>query len=169
MSFIIPVSLILFIVGLIWGLWLIFRKGDIVSQPAKMVGYFLGAFIAFAAALLLAVWIMPAWADQMLDLATRSSSVQNLQQKTQQILDQSFARPLVTSTPGVQPNPTVSPLARPASSLQFSGVVHTVQRGETLFSIAKKYGISQQDLQTFNNITNPNRIYANQKLNIPRP
>ena len=169
MGFIIPVSLILFIGGLVWGLWLIFRKGDLVTQPAKMVGYFLGAFIAFAVALLFAVWIMPAWADQMLDLATRSTSVQSLQQKTQQILDQSFWRPSPTSTPVVQPNPSVSPLARPASSLQSSGVVHTVQRGENLYRIAQKYRISQQDLQTFNNITDPNKIYAGQRLNIPRP
>jgi LysM repeat protein len=167
MGFIIPVSLILFLGGLVWGLWLIFRKGDLVTQPAKMIGYFLGAFIAFAVALLFAVWIMPAWADQMLELATRSTSVQSLQQKTQQILDQSFGRP--TSTPIARPNPTASPLARPASSMQFSGTIHTVQRGENLYRIAQKYGISQQDLQAFNNITDPNKIYAGQRLNIPRP
>jgi len=33
------VPLILVIVGFVWGFWLILRKGEMVAQPAKMVGY----------------------------------------------------------------------------------------------------------------------------------
>ena len=34
------VPLILVVVGFVWGFWLILRKGEMVAQPAKMIGYF---------------------------------------------------------------------------------------------------------------------------------
>lgn len=45
--------------------------------------------------------------------------------------------------------------------------VHTVQRGETMFRIARQYGISAWDLALGNCISNPNRIYAGQRLRVP--
>ena len=44
---------------------------------------------------------------------------------------------------------------------------HYVQRGETLSQIARWYGVSVQQLVAANNIPNPSRIYAGQKLCIP--
>lgn len=44
---------------------------------------------------------------------------------------------------------------------------HYVQRGETLSQIARWYGVSVQQLAAANNIHNPSRIYAGQKLCIP--
>lgn len=44
---------------------------------------------------------------------------------------------------------------------------HYVQRGETLSQIARWYGVSVQQLAAANNIYNPSRIYAGQKLCIP--
>jgi LysM repeat protein len=41
---------------------------------------------------------------------------------------------------------------------------HTVQKGETLYRISKKYGISTQKLQEMNNIDSKTTIYAGQKL-----
>jgi LysM repeat protein len=41
---------------------------------------------------------------------------------------------------------------------------HTVQKGETLFRISKKYGISTQKLQEMNNINANTTIYEGQKL-----
>jgi LysM repeat protein len=41
---------------------------------------------------------------------------------------------------------------------------HTVGRGETLVSIARAYGLSPDALAQQNNITNPNLIYAGQRL-----
>ncbi|NWF68916.1 MAG: LysM peptidoglycan-binding domain-containing protein [Chloroflexi bacterium] len=46
---------------------------------------------------------------------------------------------------------------------------HTVQRGETLASIARLYGMTWQELATLNGIDNPNRIYAGQQLLIVQP
>jgi len=44
---------------------------------------------------------------------------------------------------------------------------HVVQSGDTLASIARRYGVTLKQLQTANNITNPDRIYPGQVLTIP--
>lgn len=44
---------------------------------------------------------------------------------------------------------------------------YTVQRGDTLYSIARRHGVSMAVLAQVNNITNYNRIYAGQVLRIP--
>jgi LysM repeat protein len=48
-----------------------------------------------------------------------------------------------------------------------SGVIHVVRRGETLYSIARRYGVSVWSIASVNGIANPNRIYAGQRLSIP--
>jgi chromosome segregation ATPase len=48
------------------------------------------------------------------------------------------------------------------------GFSHTVQRGETLASIASKYGVTVQEIATANDITNPNLISVGQELFIPQ-
>lgn len=44
---------------------------------------------------------------------------------------------------------------------------HTVRYGQTLSGIAKYYGVSQQAIMQANDIWNPSKIYAGQKLCIP--
>lgn len=48
-----------------------------------------------------------------------------------------------------------------------SSVHHIIQRGETLFTISQRYGVSMVDLQTANNITNASVIYAGQDIIVP--
>lgn len=45
-------------------------------------------------------------------------------------------------------------------------VTHVVQRGETLSSIATKYGTTYQTLASLNGLSNPNMIYAGQVLKV---
>ena len=45
--------------------------------------------------------------------------------------------------------------------------VHTVQRGETFYSIARTLGIKPEDLMAYNGITDPTRLQAGQRLKIP--
>jgi murein DD-endopeptidase MepM/ murein hydrolase activator NlpD len=45
--------------------------------------------------------------------------------------------------------------------------VHTVQKGETLYSIARSLGIKADDLIKYNGITDPSRLLAGQILKIP--
>jgi LysM repeat protein len=48
-----------------------------------------------------------------------------------------------------------------------ASVVHVVQWGETLFSIARRYGTSVEAISAANGIADPTRIYAGQRLAIP--
>jgi LysM repeat protein len=54
--------------------------------------------------------------------------------------------------------------ARDAAAL---GRVHVVQSGESLTAIAQQYGVSAEEITTFNNISNPDAIYVGQELIIP--
>jgi len=47
--------------------------------------------------------------------------------------------------------------------------VHVVQRGETLYSIARRYGTTVEALMRANGLTDPTRIYAGQRLVVPAP
>lgn len=47
------------------------------------------------------------------------------------------------------------------------GHVYTVRYGDTLYSIARRFGVSVQAITRANGITNPNRIYVGQRLIIP--
>ena len=55
--------------------------------------------------------------------------------------------------------------SKPATGGQ--GKTYTVQKGDTLLSIARRYGLTVKQLQTANNITNPDKIFPGQKLVIP--
>jgi uncharacterized protein YgiM (DUF1202 family) len=59
-----------------------------------------------------------------------------------------------------------APLAA-AQGSQGCRAYHVVQWGETLFGIAQRYGTSWPVLAQANNISNPDRIYAGQRLCIP--
>ncbi|QNL30979.1 endolysin [Microbacterium phage GaeCeo] len=48
-----------------------------------------------------------------------------------------------------------------------SGGTYTVSKGESLSSIASKYGTTWQVLQSLNKLPNPNKIYPGQKLVVP--
>ncbi|MDY7080801.1 MAG: LysM peptidoglycan-binding domain-containing protein [Chloroflexota bacterium] len=60
--------------------------------------------------------------------------------------------------------PTGGSSGSPGSS---SSGTHIVQRGENLFRIALRYGVTTQALATANGIANPNHIYVGQRLVIP--
>lgn len=49
----------------------------------------------------------------------------------------------------------------------FQPLIHTVQRGETTFSIARRYGTTVDAITHANGIADPRRIYAGQQLLIP--
>jgi LysM repeat protein len=136
----------------------------------KMVGYFLGAFLALLIAGFLTVIIFPAWADQLLGMATESSSVQNFQEKTQELIDQSLGQP-TARPPATVPT---SPVSTPSDNITKPGVApaqgqrtHVVQSGDTLYNLSHKYGVSVQEIQKANNIANANEIQLGQTLIIP--
>ena len=70
-----------------------------------------------------------------------------------------------SSTGSAAVSPSLAGRTAPAASTRF----HVVARGETLTSIAARYGVSVGALAAANGITNPNTIYAGQRLVIPGP
>lgn len=48
-----------------------------------------------------------------------------------------------------------------------TGIYHTVKPGQTLYRIAKTYNIEEQRLARLNNIKDPKKLRANQKVYIP--
>ena len=63
--------------------------------------------------------------------------------------------------------PTAAPEPAPTSAPAPTTTTHTVQPGETLSSIARRYGVSVQALVWTNNIANPSLILPGQVLVIP--
>lgn len=61
------------------------------------------------------------------------------------------------------------PTTIPATQEQQAGFTgqHIVQQGENLFRIAQRYNVDLDTLAAYNGITDPNRIYINQVINIP--
>lgn len=50
---------------------------------------------------------------------------------------------------------------------QPSDPTYTVQRGDTLFSIARRFGVNLYQLASMNGVWNPSRIYVGQVLRLP--
>jgi Tol biopolymer transport system component/LysM repeat protein len=61
------------------------------------------------------------------------------------------------------PSPKPEPPAKPAPQYTY----YTVRPGDTLMSIARRFGVSQEAIMRANNISNPNFIYVGQRLIIP--
>ncbi len=74
------------------------------------------------------------------------------------------------TTPTPTPTGTLVPTSTPTATPLPTGqtVIHVVKMGETLYSIARQYGVSVETLAHLNKITNPSRIYVGQQLIIPR-
>ncbi|WP_230981498.1 LysM peptidoglycan-binding domain-containing protein [Echinicola salinicaeni] len=71
-----------------------------------------------------------------------------------------------------QRNSTVKPIQQPVRQAKpnpvNSKITHTVSKGETLYAIARKYGVSVSEIQTWNNIQNQTVIKIGQKLIIKK-
>lgn len=55
----------------------------------------------------------------------------------------------------------------PASSEESGSIEYVVQEGDTLFSIARRFGVDMAELARVNGITDPSTIYVGQRLIIP--
>lgn len=93
--------------------------------------------------------------------------------------------PVVNSTPAAEtpkpkpvapPSQTVAkptppapkaPVTKPVVKAPSSAKAHTMGKGDTLYSLSRKFGVSVTALQKANNITNPNTIREGTKLVIP--
>lgn len=69
--------------------------------------------------------------------------------------------------PGASAPNTPAPTPPTPNPQQPTNGVHIVQAGETLFSIARRYGTSVPAMQAYNGLGNANLIYVGQRLKIP--
>jgi LysM repeat protein len=70
--------------------------------------------------------------------------------------------PVVTVTP-----PTVTPIPATTAAPSVCRAVYVVRPGDTLYSIARRYGTNYMEVARVNGIPNPRLIYPGQRLCIP--
>ncbi len=63
----------------------------------------------------------------------------------------------VPATPSDTPTPTVTP----------TPIIYVIQKGDTLIPIARKFGVTVQEIQEANGITDPRRLSIGQEIIIP--
>ncbi len=87
----------------------------------------------------------------------------------QKLLIPSKVTPAAKTAPAATAPTSAKAGDTPGAAPKTSGdvVKHTVKSGETLGTIAKKYGVKMADLGAANNITDPQKIYAGMELVIP--
>lgn len=60
-----------------------------------------------------------------------------------------------------------NPAAVPSGSADTGGLSHTVQPGETIYHIARAYGVSPESLMAVNGLSDPRRLWPGQILVVP--
>lgn len=77
----------------------------------------------------------------------------------------------VLKVPGRAGAPAVgqpaAPAPQPSPTPRAAGGHHTVQRSETLYGIAVRYGVTVAQLVSLNGLSNPNLLYVGQRLTLP--
>jgi LysM repeat protein len=75
------------------------------------------------------------------------------------------------AVPSVSPRPVFQPPApvrpEPAMTEPLTGSSYTVQKGDSLSVIAKRFGVSAREIAEINNLKDPNKIVVGQKLSMP--
>ncbi len=84
----------------------------------------------------------------------------------QRLLVPGTLSPPTTSEPTIIATTPAEQVNTPTETIQ-DYVIHTVQRGETLFRIATGYGTTVNEIATANNLSDPTRIFSGQQLIIP--
>ena len=78
------------------------------------------------------------------------------------------AQPTTAPRPTAQPKPTARPRStpspRPTPGREF---IYVVQAGDTLYSLARRFGVDLQTFTAHNQLADPRKIYVGQRLRIP--
>ena len=65
--------------------------------------------------------------------------------------------------------PTTEVVATTTTTIPYEPVFYTVQSGDSLFGIAEQYQVSMEEVMRINGITNPDKVYAGQVVELPAP
>jgi LysM repeat protein len=55
------------------------------------------------------------------------------------------------------------------TTIPYEPVFYTVQPGDSLFGISEQYSVSMEEVMRINGITNPDKVFAGQVLELPAP
>ncbi len=173
-------ALILFVLGVAWVLWLIFKHNILSQGVGKLVSYFIGVVITLIAVMLILTIVVPWWADKMLTDTENSRHAQSVESTMREIWQEAVSSnqpagvatgvPVATQQsfqPVIQPTPG-GPGTISGQSLTIGESTHIVQSGETLTRLSIRYGVSVQKIQERNGLTN-DKINVGQTLIIPAP
>ncbi len=169
-------------IGFFWALWLVFKRDLLGQNLWKLISYFIGVWLTFVIIGWLVDTFIPQWTAQRLLNTRNSSDVQTIEVVGHEIWSEAMtSRPaeanptiVVNPTPPppvtVVPNPTGSPVEPTATFGEQSAgeQVYTVQQGDTLYSIARSFGVSVDAIKARNGLTGDD-IYVGQELIIPAP
>jgi len=181
-------------IGLLVAYHLIMKEGLPNQSLGKILSYFVGILIVFAATSWLINSFFASWANGLLQTATTSTELQSLINTSGGIIDNAFSGEagsgvnnvpvsgqtqqtndtsntaiiVVTATPNVM---NANPQTLPGSdnqdqSPQSGPIEHTVVQGDTLFGIAGRYGSTVNDIMIQNGLTSY-IIRPGDKLTIP--
>ena len=53
--------------------------------------------------------------------------------------------------------------------MPYEPIFYTVQSGDSLFGIAEQFSVSMEEVMRINGITNPDKVFAGQVLELPAP
>lgn len=74
---------------------------------------------------------------------------------------------ITESRPRTEPEPAQKPEPVPPAPEAASGRVHTVERGDTLWAIGRRYGVDSTRIAEANRLADPGRLEVGQQLVIP--
>ncbi|MCD4722657.1 MAG: LysM peptidoglycan-binding domain-containing protein [Desulfobacula sp.] len=83
--------------------------------------------------------------------------------KIEKNISQLKNKPTATMTPKSKPKPSI-PVKKAVKKEKKTPMFHTVQKGETLYSISKKYNTSIASLQKLNNLSTKAKIYPGDNI-----
>jgi LysM repeat protein len=68
--------------------------------------------------------------------------------------------------PAVEPEPVAAPTAEPEAALPppAKPIVHTVEEGETILTLADQFGVSPETIMAANSLRNPDMLQVGQDL-----
>ena len=104
-------------------------------------------------------FVVVRWGDTLATIAARNGTTIQALIRTNALPNANFiyaGQRLVVPTSGSAP-----------VSLPFTGSVYTVSAGDTLVTVAAKFGTTTNEVLRVNGLYNPNFIYIGQRLNIP--
>ncbi len=174
----------LVLLGIVWAVWLIFKR-DLLSQNiVKLLMYFLGVIITFVIIGWLVDTFLPQWTLQRLRTARDSNNVEAIETIGREMWQEAVGgtgtpQPIVITTPGA-PAPTLSPAPTPvageevparsqSATLAPGEQAYTVVKGDTLYRISNRFGVSIAAIQQRNGLGTSTNIQAGQPLIIPAP